>query len=229
MECFSSGCPLEHSTLVRATMFVSTSPHVKAGRVGQLTASAEAALQKFYFRYLQGNYGWYPGDPVRQGAQCTGPQCAEVTGSTPSVTYVSGSGNGDHVRHSTCFLAAQMLAQSPAYKDRQLGDGLTISQHYVRWEQFIYDWLLWVSTNGLFRELGSAYWPRTWPTVFNLVDVPVSTRVAKRAQFFVDIALVEAVQASIAGVAWNIAARLFVDCPDDRDSSHLVCRRRPSD
>ena len=163
LDCFGSGCPLEHSTLVRAAMFHSSSPHVKAGRVAQLSPSAEAALEKFYFRYLVGNYGalvnleandhtqanigrpsrlpayppthqlptylptyihtcpplppqrlpthctdhtlaWYPGDPVRPGAQCTGPQC----GAIEAASYVSGSGNGDHVRHSTAYLASQV-------------------------------------------------------------------------------------------------------------------------
>ena len=59
LDCYSSGCPLEHALLVRAfALFASTSAHVKAGTVGQLARSTEVALQKFYFRYLVGNYAW---------------------------------------------------------------------------------------------------------------------------------------------------------------------------
>ena len=50
-------------------------------------------------------------------------------------------------------------------------------------------------------ELGSTgYWSRTWPNILNLVDLPTSARVRTRAKMFVDIAMVEAEQASIAGV-----------------------------
>ena len=58
----------------------------------------------------------------------------------------AGSGNGDHVRRSTAFLAAQTLAQSHEYKDKKLGDGLSVAQHYARWEAFMYDWLKWTAT-----------------------------------------------------------------------------------
>eukprot|EP01043_Picozoa_sp_COSAG02_P010551 COSAG02_NODE_372_length_23640_cov_210.100463_20_plen_340_part_00 len=64
----------------------------------------------------------------------------------------------------------------------------------------MYEWLKWTAINGLFRELGSAYWPRTWETVFNLFDLSISSRVRTRAKMFIDIALVESQQASIAGV-----------------------------
>ena len=41
---------------------------------------------------------------------------------------------------------------------------------------------------------------RTWPNLLNLVDLPASGRVKARAKMFVDIAMVEAEQASLAGV-----------------------------
>eukprot|EP01046_Picozoa_sp_COSAG06_P070127 COSAG06_NODE_19461_length_837_cov_1.352304_1_plen_176_part_10 len=76
----------------------------------------------------------------------------------------------------------------------------TIAQHHERWEEFMYEWLKWTAVNGLFRELGAAYWPRTWETVFNMYDLALSTRVRARAKMFIDIALVESQQASINGV-----------------------------
>ena len=57
------------------------------------------------------------------------------------------------------------------------------------------------ATRGLFSELGSTgYWSRTWPNILNLADLPSSERVRLRAKMFIDIAMVEAEQASIAGV-----------------------------
>ena len=54
--------------------------------------------------------------------------------------------------------------------------------------------------SGLFVELGADYWVRTWPNIFNLLDLPSSERVRQRAKMFIDIAMVEAEQVSIAGV-----------------------------
>jgi hypothetical protein len=197
LDCYSSGCPLEHALLIRAfVLFGSTSPYVRAGTVAQLSATTEAALQRFYFRYLVGNYAWYPGEPIRANATCSGPQCDHLD----PATFVSGSGNGDHVRRSTAYLAAQTLAQSEQWKDKKLGNGQTVAEHHSRWEAFMYRWLEWTATNGLFRELGAAYWPRTWETVFNLHDLSSSSRVQTRAKFFADIALVEAAQTSVGGV-----------------------------
>ena len=46
-------------------------------------------------------------------------------------------------------------------------------------------------------ELGSTnYWYRTWPAVFNLLDLPISPIVRQRAKMFVDIAMIEAEQAT---------------------------------
>ena len=44
------------------------------------------------------------------------------------------------------------------------------------------------------------YRSRTWPNILNLIDLPTSARVRARARMFVDIAMVEAEQASVNGL-----------------------------
>eukprot|EP01043_Picozoa_sp_COSAG02_P010552 COSAG02_NODE_372_length_23640_cov_210.100463_21_plen_300_part_00 len=71
LDCYGSGCPLEQALLVRAfALFASTSAHVKAGTVGKLARSTEAALEKFYFRYLVGNYAWCKLHQSKAGGFC---------------------------------------------------------------------------------------------------------------------------------------------------------------
>ena len=77
---------------------------------------------------------------------------------------------------------------------------MTVTELASSWEGFIYEWLSEHARRGIFVELGSTnYWYRTWPAVLNLLDLPQSKRVLQRAKMFVDIAMVEAEQASING------------------------------
>ena len=57
-------------------------------------------------------------------------------------------------------------------------------------------------------ELAAAYWPRTWPDIFNIIDLPSSSsRVRLRAKMFADIAMVEVEQATTAGVRGGQTSR----------------------
>ena len=77
----------------------------------------------------------------------------------------------------------------------------TVQEHYLAWEKFFYAQLKERATRGVFVELASNnYWYRTWPCMFNLLDLPSSQRVRQRAKMFVDIAMVEAEQVAINGV-----------------------------
>lgn len=80
-------------------------------------------------------------------------------------------------------------------------DGDSVKTHLDRWESYMYAWIKHKATSGVFSELGSTgYWSRTWPNVFNLADLPTSERVRSRAKMYIDVAMVEAEQSSIAGV-----------------------------
>ena len=111
-----------------------------------------------------------------------------------------GSENIDASNQISTYLAIDALCQHPGFASRKMGDGKPLAHHLALWEEWAYDWLKARSLSGLFVELGADYWIRTWPNIFNLLDLPSSERVRQRARMFVDIAMVEAEQVSIAGV-----------------------------
>lgn len=99
------------------------------------------------------------------------------------------------------YLALDALARIPGYASKLLPDGKPLSWHLTQWEDFFYRWLKARATGGVFVELASTgYWARTWPNMLNLVDLPASARIRARAKMFVDVAMLEAEQSTIAGV-----------------------------
>jgi hypothetical protein len=69
----------------------------------------------------------------------------------------------------------------------------------------------------VFPAGSNSYWYRTWPAVLNLLDLPLSARVKQRAKMFVDLAVVEAEQASIRGVRGGVKARSKKDSAGHHD------------
>eukprot|EP00041_Stephanoeca_diplocostata_P010718 m.170857 g.170857 ORF g.170857 m.170857 type:complete len:550 (+) comp18272_c0_seq1:84-1733(+) len=180
-----SGSPLEVAKLVRAfSMFHSQSRFVAAGLVAPLSSKAEAGLSEFFFQYLVAETMYFPHENQR------------------SVWTQYQSENIDTVRQTSCFLAASTLATDVAYATRKLPDGTAVHRTAKLWEMFVTEWLKERALNGLFVELASTgYWARTWPCLFNLHDIPPPTsQVHRRAKMMIDIAMVEAELASIAGV-----------------------------
>lgn len=180
-----SGPPLENAYSVAVfAMFHSRSRWVQAGEVAPLSARAEQGMLAFWFRFAESCAKFYPneafGAPLR----------------------LHDSENIDSVRHTGCFLGSQTLALHPDYANRTLPDGRTISETAVAWEAFTYSWLKLKALNGFFSELGSSgYWTRTWPCLWALHTLsPVGSRVEQRAKMFIDLAMLEAELASIAGV-----------------------------
>lgn len=109
----------------------------------------------------------------------------------------------------TTYLALDVLAQ--INRSLTFADGDSVITHLARWENYMYGWIKHKATAGLFSELGSTgYWSRTWPNLFNLVDLPTSERIRRRAKMYVDVAMAEAEQSSIAGVRAGSKSRAKV-------------------
>ena len=120
--------------------------------------------------------------------------------SSPTITPER-SENIDSSAQVTTYIALDVLSALPSYAGLKMADGATVREHYSKWEAFEYSWLKVKARTGVFTELGSTgYWSRTWPNIFNLHDLPSSQRVRMRAKMFIDIAMVEAEQSSVAGV-----------------------------
>ena len=176
--------------LVRAfALFNSRSKWVSSGAVGSMSPATEEAFQQYYLDFLNGTAIDY----------CTTRELPNATHWCEpdwGVEMRRDSENIDTMRRSTAFIAAATLSLDPKHAGTVLPDGRSVSEHHTRWEAWYYAWTRWFATHGLFEELGSSYWPRTWGCVFNLLDLPPSARVRARARMLVDIAMVEAEQGS---------------------------------
>lgn len=180
------GLPLERSHLVRAfALFDAGSRFVaKKQVVAAWDPATQQALRDFFLAQTQGMLHTYP---------------ENVYISSPLNMF--GSENIDSSGQVTTYLALDGLKSLPEYASLKMADGRSVGEHYQLWEEYMYGWLQSKAQRGLFSELGSTgYWSRTWPNILNLHDLPSSSRVRMRAKMFIDIAMVEAEQASIAGV-----------------------------
>ena len=181
------GCcgPLENSIVSRAIgLFNQNSFWVKQEHKWPgFTPSTQHIALEYALQYVEGALAVY-------GREWEWPHLSQ-----------SNSENVDTSRRTTCYFLAQTLALDANYSRRVLSDGLTVNEHYAGWEAFFYVWLGVRATHGQFVELSStSYWHRTWPCIMNLADLPISSRVRKRAKMFVDIAMITAEQGSIGGV-----------------------------
>jgi hypothetical protein len=76
---------------------------------------------------------------------------------------------------------------------------MTVAEAAEEWDLFFYNKLKDQALSGLFSENGSPnYWYRTWPAIFNLVDLG-SVRVQQRAKMFIDLAFVEGESLQVGG------------------------------
>lgn len=179
------GLPLEQSFVVRGvSLFDPMSSRVLAGTVRSFSNRTTELLREFFFGVLEAQTLKYPHGGYRSTAW-----------------GMWGSENIDTSDQATIYLALDALARLPGYRNKTLPDGRAPVVHLAEWEAFWYQWLKARATGGLFVELASTgHWARTWPNMLNLVDLPTSDRVKKRAKMFVDLAMLEAEQASIAGI-----------------------------
>lgn len=185
--------PLEMSYVARAfALFNSRSPasHRRAHTVASFDERTEAAMQRMFFRYVA--------------------QFGPLEHRFPSIHYQVGSENRDTVEQTSCYLALQYLSLDPAYSNATLyaNSTRTVSQAAGLLDTFMYSWLRDRATHGFFIELASnSYWYRTWPAVYNLRDLPLSARVQQRAKMMIELAVVEAEQASIGGQRGGVKCR----------------------
>jgi hypothetical protein len=106
------------------------------------------------------------------------------------------------------YLALGVLKDDPAYKNRKLQNGDTVTERYEYWNKAFKQHLeTWVRY-GLWDELGSSnYEYHTFPSYLNLAEMSPDPEVRKLAKMFMDMALVEAAQLEIVQIRGGVKAR----------------------
>jgi len=199
-----SGPPLENAYSVAVfAMFNSQSSWVQSGKVAQLSRAAEEGMKAFWFKFLENCAKYYKGEALGNPLR------------------LHDSENIDSVRHTGCFLGSTTLALFPEYANRSLPDKTSVREAADAWENFTHAWLKAKALHGFFDELGSSgYWTRTWPCIWALHTLTLpGSRVHRRANMFIDLAMIEAELSSLRGVRAGQRSR-------DKKATCPTCSRK---
>jgi hypothetical protein len=201
----------EWTTLIRAfVMFNSRSDFPDTAR---LVPEAEQRLQKHVLTYANASVSSF----------CDG----RLPSAGGNAWCTKGSENLDIDFKTSSYLGLATLAKDPEYANQRLAPAkirignhsshttaLTVAQAAEAWEEYFYIWLRDHAVSGIFTELGSPnYWYRTWPAVFNLVDMG-SPRIRQRAKMFLDLATLDGEQMAVNGFRGGAKMRAKKDGGD---------------
>jgi hypothetical protein len=111
-----------------------------------------------------------------------------------------GTENHDLNKRPGYYLVTALLNDDPAYRDRKLADGHTVSEHADAYTVFYREWPVSRAKTGLWVEVGSnTYQKYSWPALFNLHELAPDPLIRKRFGLLLDLAFIEEEQISVRG------------------------------
>ncbi|MCH5376942.1 MAG: hypothetical protein JJ992_23495, partial [Planctomycetes bacterium] len=111
-----------------------------------------------------------------------------------------GTENHDLNRRPNYYLITAFLKDDPAYRDRTLADGHTLSEHAAAYTAYFREWPRSRARSGLWVEVGSnTYQKYSWPALFNLHELAPDPVIRHRFGLLLDLAFVEEAQISVRG------------------------------
>jgi hypothetical protein len=104
------------------------------------------------------------------------------------------------IRRPSHYLVTALLKEDPAYRDRTLADGHTVSEHAAVYTAFFREWPRSRARAGLWAEVGSnTYQKYSWPALFNLHELAPDPVIRQRFGLLLDLAFIEETQISVQG------------------------------
>jgi len=111
-----------------------------------------------------------------------------------------GTENHDLNKRPDYYLITALLKEDPAYCDRKLADGHTVSEHADAYTAYFREWPRRRAGAGLWVEVGSnTYQKYSWPALFNLHELAPDPVIRKRFGLLLDLAFIEEEQISVRG------------------------------
>ncbi len=111
-----------------------------------------------------------------------------------------GTENHDLTRRPNYYLVTALLKEDPAYQNRLLADGHSVSEHAAAYTAFFREWPRSRARSGLWVEVGSnTYQKYSWPALFNLHELAPDPVIRHRFGLLLDLAFVEEAQISVRG------------------------------
>lgn len=115
--------------------------------------------------------------------------------------YMEGSGNHHVVRRQAYLLGAQILKNSPRYKDVVFDDGYSVNEHYRAWEKYWKDDIVYRIKYAPEVEFFSAgYGKYTLDSFFGIYDLSENDMLKGLAKKYLDYIMADLVVQSVNGV-----------------------------
>jgi hypothetical protein len=123
-----------------------------------------------------------------------------------------GTENHDLTQRPNHYLVTALLKEDPAYRDRTLADGHTVSEHAAVYTTFFREWPRSRARVGLWAEVGSnTYQKYSWPALFNLHELAPDPVIRNRFGLLLDLAFIEEAQISVKGRRGGGRSRGYYD------------------
>lgn len=148
---------------------------------GRLSPEAEAAMKQALWIWISGE--------------------SRIAEAEPGDLFqLLGTENHDLNKRPNHYLIAAVLKEDPAYKDRKLADGHTVSEHAEAYTTFFREWPRSRAKSGLWVEVGSStYQKYSWPALFNLHELAPDRVIRHRFGQLLDLAFIEEAQIAVQG------------------------------
>lgn len=133
-----------------------------------------------------------------------------------------GTENHDLNRRPAYYLVLALLQGDPAYCDRRLADGATVTQQAKAYTSFFREWPRSRARTGIWVEVGAnGYQKYSWPALFNLHELSPDPVIRHRFGLLLDLALIEEEQISVRGRRGGGRSRAYAG-PGDFEGSKGV-------
>ena len=107
-------------------------------------------------------------------------------------------------------ISASWPMQSPAFRDRKLGDGRPPAEHYAAWTEYLKTWLTERARKGMFVEVASdGYNSATLKGIYNIYDFADDPELKRRAGMLLDLFWALWAQEQIDGVLGGGKSRIY--------------------
>ncbi len=156
---------------------------------GRLKPETEAAMKEALWLWING-----------EGRFADGGESRIADTGMDNLLLLLGTENHDLSRRPVYYIAATLLKDDPAYRDRKLKDGHTVAEHADAYTAFFREWPRKRAETGLWIEIGSnTYQKYSWPGLFNLHELAPDPLIRKRFGLLLDLAFIEEEQISVQG------------------------------
>lgn len=109
---------------------------------------------------------------------------------------VFASENHDLIRRTAAYVFFSIIKDDADYRDRSVGNGASVEKNYHALSKHLKSFLRERATKGLWMEMGAGYAKYSYATIFNLYDLSPDPEMARLAEMFLDVALIEHAQIS---------------------------------